>query len=90
MGEHTYALITNGVVQQLLTTEQDISALFAPGLRWVLVANPTGSCPGCLYDGTNFTAPIPPNASASTVTLAELQEEIVTLQRAIAAFAAAQ
>ena len=87
MAENTYALINNGVVQQLLATDQDISTLFAPGLNWVAVANPAGVMPGYLYDGTNFSAPTPPSAATSGVTLAQLQAQLAALQTAIAAFA---
>ncbi len=89
MTEQTYALINNGVVQQLLTTDQNISTLFAPGLEWVLMANPAGVVPGYLYDGTNFTAPTPPTVTVASVSLAELQAQLASIQVAIAALSAA-
>ena len=88
MTERTYALIASGVVQQLLVTNEDISTMFAPGLRWVLIADPAGVSPGYHFDGTNFTAAVPPAAPASIVSLAQLQAEVAALQGAIAALMA--
>ena len=88
MAEQTYALIVNGVVQQLLSTDQDIANLFAAGLQWVPVANPAGVAAGDLFDGTNFTAPAAPVAPAPVVTLADLEAQLASLQTAIAALSA--
>ena len=89
MKEQSYALIRNGVVQQLLTTDQDIASMFAPGLQWVQVADPGSVSPGDLYNGTSFTAPAPLAAPAGGMTLAALQAELATLQRAVAALSPA-
>lgn len=89
MTAQTYALINNGVVQQVLTTDQDISTLFAPGLQWVPVSSATVASPGYLYDGSNFTAPAPLAAAATTPTLATLQAQLAALQAALSAVTSA-
>jgi hypothetical protein len=88
MSETTFALVSNGVVQQLLTTGEDISKMFAPGLQWIKVSDPKGAVPGYRYDGVHFTAPTLPDASAPRVSLDELRGDLRKLEAAFAAFEA--
>jgi len=87
MAEQTYALIDNGVVQQLLTTDQDISTMFAPGLRWVAVEASPGIVPGSRYDGANFLPAVIPAAPAIGMSLSDVQADLARLQNALTALA---
>ncbi len=88
MSEANYVLVRDGVVQQLLSTEQEISKMFAPGMQWIKVATPDGVAPGDLYDGTKFTAAAPPSSSVPRVTLFDLQAELERLRKLVDMFAA--
>jgi hypothetical protein len=87
MTAQIYALIKDGVVQQVLSTEQDISKMFAAGLRWVAVGS-HDVAPGYHYDGSNFVAPEPPEAPVGAAVgggLAELQAQVAALHGAVSA-----
>lgn len=52
-----YALIEEGVVKELLETDQDISTMFHPSVVWI-EAGETVQC-GYVYSGEVFSKPIP-------------------------------
>lgn len=90
MIDKTYALINKGIVQQVLSTEGDISTMFAPGLKWVPVAAGTDVAPGFVYDGAKFSAAVPPSGADPVMSVAAVESQLAILQGAVARIAAAQ
>ena len=85
MKQQSYALICQGVVQQLLTTDADLTTMFAPGLHWIAITGTEGVTPGYLYDGSGFAAPTLASISTPSLSLAEIEAELVKLHGAVAA-----
>lgn len=82
-----YARIQNGLVMEILKTDQAVESLFHPELVWVSV--PEGQIPvqGSQYDGKEFYCKFEaiqvdetPNLHGIMVTLASIQEQLVALK----------
>lgn len=75
----TYARIQDGLVAELLQTDDNIVTMFHPALIWVDVSSEPEVSYGWVYNGKNFTAPpaFPPVEPAPTI--AELQAQIAAL-----------
>ena len=89
MKQQSYALICQGVVQQLLTSDADLTTMFAPGLHWIAITGTEVVSPGYLYDGSAFKAPTLATIPARSLSLAEIEAELVKLRGAVAALMAA-
>ena len=59
-----YARIENGIVAELIATEQDIGSMFHAALHWVDASGAPGVGPGWRHDGENFAAPAPSHDGA--------------------------
>jgi hypothetical protein len=81
----TYARIQEGVVAELLKTDNDITTMFVPSLLWVDVSSDTGIREGWRYDGKSFAAPAAIPAPPSIPTLADLQSQLTELSVRITA-----
>ena len=81
----TYARIQDGLVAELLQTDDDITSLFNPALAWVEVSSQSDIAEGWHFDGTNFTPPSPPPPAAPGPTIAELQTQLAALSAQLAA-----
>lgn len=69
----TYARLENGVVMEIIATDQDIKTMFSPGLVWVEITNITPlPAEGWTYDGTAFAPP--PGPSLDQVKAAKIVE----------------
>ena len=81
----TYARIQDGLIAELLQTDDDITSLFNPALSWVEVSSQPDIAEGWHFDGTNFTPPSPPPPAAPGPTIAELQTQLAALSAQLAA-----
>jgi hypothetical protein len=82
-----YALMLDGVVAELLTTEGDIVAMFNPAIVWVDVSSGPEIVEGWVFDGSNFAPPPRPPAAPSAPTIVELQALIGILAAQLASLA---
>ena len=80
-----YARIQDGLIAELLRTDDDITGLFNPALSWVDVSSQPDIAEGWHFDGTNFTPPSPPPPGAPGPTIAELQTQLAALSAQLAA-----
>jgi hypothetical protein len=85
MSMKTYARIEDGLIAELLRTEDDITSLFHPALSWVEVSSQPDIAVGWHFDGTDFTPPSPPPPAAPGPTIAELQRQLAALSAQLAA-----
>lgn len=83
----TYARVQDGVVQETLTTDQAVAALFHPDLVWVGLPQGSPVSPGWRYDGTNFLEPPAaetvaeaPSLHSVMAALANVQEQLVSMK----------
>jgi hypothetical protein len=84
----TYARIQAEHVAELLSTNQDITAMFHRDIPWVEVTSVNGVAVGWKYDGQHFLPPTAPESTASPVTLLELQAQLAALSSQLAALSA--
>ena len=82
----TYARIQDGLVAELLATEQDITSMFNPALTWIDVSSRADIGSGWRFDGTDFTPPIPSTPpTPPPPIIAELRAQIAMLSAQLAA-----
>ena len=82
----TYARIESGAVAELLATDEDITQLFHPDLRWVEVTGQPVEV-GWMDGEHGFGPPPPAPVEAVQPTLAQLQAQLNELARRLAALA---
>jgi len=58
MSARTYARMQDGVVAEMLTTQNDISEMFVPSLTWIDVSSTPEVEAGWSFDGARFAAPV--------------------------------
>ena len=80
-----YARVEQGVVRELLETEQQIEELYHPDLLWVDVADMQGVYPGWVVGDAGFAPPEAEVVVSATqvVDVAELARRIGELQEQI-------
>jgi hypothetical protein len=83
----TYARISDGVVAELVQTDQDIGEMYHPALNFI-EATGTGAAVGWLWSGTGFTPPAPRQPTLAAPTLADLDAALAALTRQVAALRA--
>lgn len=80
-----YVRIQNGIVAELLTTEGNISEMFAPGIMWVDASSVQNVAEGWLLEGGQFVQQAAPETSNNNLpTLTELRQQLAFLEGRIA------
>lgn len=80
-----YARVEQGVVRELVETDQRIEELYHPDLLWVDVQGLSGVCPGWIVGHEGLAPPEPETilAATPTVDVAELARRVNELQEQI-------
>ena len=82
-----YARVEQGVVRELVETDQPIESLYHPGLFWMDVWGVPGVCPGWIRTQEGFLPPEPEKVAAAkpTIGIAELVSRLNELRKDIQA-----
>lgn len=64
-----YARVEQGVVRELVETDQPIEDLYHPDLFWVDARDMPGVCPGWIVTRDGFSPPEPEKVAAATPTI---------------------
>ncbi len=85
-----YARVEQGVVRELVETDQRIEELYHPDLLWVNVQGLSGVCPGWIARREGFAPPEPEAILAATpaVDITDLSRRVNELQEQIRMLAA--
>ena len=75
---------------EVLQTEDDIATLFHPALVWIDASTVSGIAEGWCFEAGKFFPPAPPSATATSVSLTDLQSQLAELAARVAALARAE
>ena len=82
---HNYARVQDGVVQEILATDQPVENLFHPDLIWVRLSDGSPAAPGWRYDGTDFSEPPAVQNIAEAPSLHSVMAALANVQEQLAA-----
>ena len=87
----TFARLQDGLVAELVTTEQPIHTLFHPGMVWLDVSGEPAVTTGWLSDGRTVSRPaaaevMPAPTRDPSAELADIRSALAALQARVAAF----
>ena len=83
----TYARIHDGRVAEIITTGDDIRAMFHPALVWVDISGVQGVQVGWTFDGAKWAEPVRAEEAAAPLSLSHIQSQLALLTSQISKLA---